>query len=220
MRAVIGIGHNFGNGELRQRALTHASTGATRDNERLEFLGDTVLDLIAAEELFRKHPGHSEGRLTAAKAWLVSRETLAEAARHIGLAEQADFGRGMSAETAPRSVLANLYEAVLGAIYLDAGLEAARAWTLETLASAFALASSAGEERNHKQRLQEFAQSGGGEPPHYSLLDQRGEAHRRAFLVQASVDGEPYPSAWGRTRKEAERYAAMEALQVIETEAS
>ncbi len=218
MRAVNGIGHHFRNDELRQRALTHASTGANRDNERLEFLGDTVLDLIAAEELFRMHPDHSEGQLTTAKAWLVSRETLAEAARRIGLANQAEFGRGMAAEAAPRSVLANLYEAVLGAIYLDAGLEGARTWTLKTLASAFAQASSAGQERNHKQRLQEFAQSGGGEPPQYNLLDQRGEAHRRAFLVQACLGGATYPSAWGRTRKEAERYAAMEALQVIEAE--
>ena len=211
-----GIGHSFGDDELRTRALTHASTGANRDNERLEFLGDTVLDLIAAEELFRMHPDHSEGQLTTAKAWLVSRETLAEAARHIGLADLAEFGRGMSADAAPRSVLANLYEAVLGAIYLDAGLEAARTWTLATLESAFASASESGTEQNHKQRLQEFAQADGGAPPRYAQLQQRGDAHRRAFLVEAQVAGESFPSAWGRTRKEAERYAAMEALQVIE----
>jgi ribonuclease-3 len=218
MLAVKGIGHTFGDAELGRRALTHASTGEARDNERLEFLGDTVLDLIAAEELFRRLPDHDEGRLTTAKAWLVSRETLAEAARQMNLADVAIFGRGMSAERAPRSVMANLYEAVLGAIYLDAGLEAARAWTLRTLDSAFQRASRVEKELNHKQRLQEIAQTGGGEPPHYELVRQRGEAHCRAFLVEAKIDGQTYPSAWGRTRKEAERYAAMEALQVIEDE--
>ena len=219
MQAVNEIGHIFKDAELETRALTHASTGAATDNERLEFLGDTVLDLIAAEELFRMHPGHDEGRLTAAKAWLVSRETLAEAARKIGLAEQAIFGRGMAPERAPRSVLANLYEAVLGAIYLDSGLEAARTWTLRTLHDAFSRAAHAGEELNHKQRLQEYAQADGGVPPHYKLVRERGDAHCRAFLVKAQIDGTSYPSAWGRTRKEAERYAAMEALQVIEDQA-
>ncbi len=214
------IGHIFKDAGLERRALTHASTGASRDNERLEFLGDTVLDLIAAEELFRMHPGHNEGQLTAAKAWLVSRETLAVAARKLGLVELAIFGRGMSPDRAPRSILANLYEAVLGAIYIDAGLETARAWALHTLSDAFQRAAQAGEELNHKQRLQEFAQADGGSPPHYELLRERGDAHCRAFLVEAQIAGESYPSAWGRTRKEAERYAAMEALQVIEERAS
>ena len=215
---MIGITHTFGDAELRIRALTHASAPTAENNERLEFLGDTVLDLIAAEQLYLRYPDQSEGWLTTAKSWLVSRETLAKAAREVGLAELATFGAGMTAESAPRSVHANLYEAVLGAIYIDAGLDAARAWVLVTLATALNSAERTGEERNHKQRLQEIAQTGGGQPPEYALLDQRGDAHRRAFLVQAQIEDTPYPPAWGRTRREAERFAAMEALQVIEVE--
>ena len=206
----------FQNERLLHRALTHASLHGEENNERLEFLGDTVLDLVAAEALFLALPEHREGDLSVAKSWLVSRKTLATAARRLGLAEQARFGGGLNGERPPLSVLANLYEAMLGAIFLDGGLEAARHFVLESLADELQEALAEGYVRNHKQRLQEWAQRNGGAPPAYRLLEQRGDADRRAFRMQAVIGNTHYPSAWGKSRKEAEHWAAQEALFEIE----
>ena len=131
---MAAVPHSFRSSELLELALTHSSTGLERDNERLEFLGDAVLDLIVAEELFRSDAELDEGLLTELKAWVVSRRTLAEAARRLDLEGAARVGSGLQGRALPRRVLANLYEAVLGAVYLDGGYEAARAFTLETLA--------------------------------------------------------------------------------------
>lgn len=199
-------------------ALTHSSTSAERDNERLEFLGDAVLDLIIAEELFRRHPERAEGDLTEMKAWIVSRAVLAEAAREQGLDDLVRVGSGMRNRALTRSVMANIYEAVLGAIYLDGGLEEARAYALETLAAPLELAHLEQPSANPKQALQHLAQQETGSPPTYVLLETRGHAHARAFLTAAVVDDQRYPSAWGRTRKEAERWAAHEALLALEDE--
>lgn len=208
--------HDFRDPELLRLALTHSSTGAGEDNERLEFLGDAALDLLVAEELFRRHPGLAEGALTELKADVVSRRSLAEAARALSLAERAEVGGGLRRRALPRSVLANLYEAVLGAIYLDGGLESARSFVAETLFELLGRARTARWGANPKQALQELCQGLHKSLPRYHLLEQRGEAHARAFLVQAELEGERFPSAWGRTLKEAESWAAHEALLVVE----
>lgn len=210
--------HAFADESLLRLALTHASTGEERDNERLEFLGDAVLDLIVADELFRAHPDLPEGILTELKAWLVSRRTLADVAREIGLDERARTGMGLQSRALPRSVLANLYEAVLGAVYLDGGLPAAEAFARTTLADPLRNVRQREQGSNPKQTLQRRCQMETGAPPTYHLMDERGEAHARAFLVSAQVDGRRFPSAWGRTRKEAERWAAFEALLVLDEE--
>lgn len=208
--------HEFRDPRLLELALTHSSTGSEQDNERLEFLGDAALDLLVAEELFRLHPQLAEGALTDLKAEVVSRRTLADAARSLELAERARLGGGLRRRALPRSVLANLYEAVLGAVYLDAGLEEARSFVRATLAAALGEAPAPRWGANPKQALQEHCQGLHKSLPRYHLLDQRGEAHARAFLVQAELEGERFPSAWGRTLKEAESWAAHEALLVIE----
>ena len=212
--APLVLPHTFRDEALLEEALTHASTGRTPDNERLEFLGDAVLDLVVAEELYRRDPSRAEGELTERKAAVVSRRALAEAARDLGLGELAHFGPGITDRLAlPRSVLANLYEAVLGAVYLDDGLEAARRFALQTLERILANAErSVSSDRNPKQTLQQLCQQADGEPPSYVLLDERGESHARAFRVAVRHGDETFPSAWGRTRKEAERWAAHEAL--------
>jgi len=200
---------------LLELALTHSSTAGAEHNERLEFLGDAALDLVVAEDLFRHHPDLPEGRLTEMKAWVVSRRSLADAARALELESLAQVGRGLSRRALSRAVLANLYEAVLGALYVDSGLEAARAFAHETLARQLA------EVREHrqgvvpKQAFQEYCQKNWGAPPDYELLESRGEAHARAFLVAARAGEQEFPSAWGRTRKEAESWAAYEALLVL-----
>ena len=207
--------HDFRDPSLLELAMTHASADRDRNNERLEFLGDTVLDLVAAELLYERLPDRDEGDLSKAKAWLVSRKTLAGAARELDLAGRARFGAGLERRGAPTSVHANLYEALLGAIYLDGGLEAARAFVVTSLATPLDEAARAGHVENHKQRLQEWAQRAGGEPPTYELVERRGGDHRSAFQVRAEVHGHRYPPAWGRTRREAERHAAREALLAL-----
>ncbi len=213
------VPHEFKDPELLKLALTHASTGEEEDNERLEFLGDAVLDLVVADELFRCHPGLPEGELTELKAWVVSRRVLAEVARDLGLEAEARLGSGLRNRTLPRSVMANLYEAVLGAVYLDGGLETARAFARATLRQPLERVRQQQRGPNPKQVLQRHCQLETGEPPVYVVLDERGEAHSRAFLVAAEIDSRRFPSAWGRTRKEAERWAAYEALLVLDEEA-
>jgi ribonuclease-3 len=208
--------YDFSDHELFELALTHSSLGRATDNERLEFLGDAALDLVVAEELFRHHRDLSEGDLTELKAWVVSRKTLAEAARLLDLDRAARVGAGLRERTLPRSVLSNLYEAVLGAVYLDGGLEAARAFVLTTLRGPLNQVRQRSRGSNPKQLMQQLCQKRWGTLPDYVVLESRGEAHARAFLVAAEAGGERFPSAWGRTRKEAESWAAHEALLLLQ----
>jgi len=213
--ALPNLPHAFRNPELLDLALTHSSFSASRDNERLEFLGDAALDLVVAEDLFRFHRDLAEGELTELKASVVSRKTLAEAASALDLGSAARLGQGLRQRALPRSVLANLYEAVLGAVYLDGGLEAARAFALATLSPQLGAVRARATGANPKQRFQQLCQSRFSALPSYLVLESRGEAHAKAFLVAAEADGERFPSAWGRTRKEAESWAAHEALLVL-----
>jgi ribonuclease-3 len=208
--------HVFANPELLALALTHASADGVRNNERLEFLGDAVLDLVVAEELFLRHKDLSEGVLTELKAIVVARKSLAQAARSLALGEEARFGGGMRGREPPASVLAGLFEAVLGAVYLDGGYPAARVFALATLGGALRLVRERHGRSNPKQLLQELCQARWGGVPGYNVLAERGEAHERAFLVAAQIGAERFPSAWGRTLKEAESWAAHEALLVLE----
>jgi ribonuclease-3 len=210
------IPHTFRDQSLLDLALTHSSLHAARDNERLEFLGDAALDLVVAEELFNHHGDLPEGDLTELKAWVVSRKSLAEAASEMDLGSLLRLGPGLKERALPRSVLANVYEAVLGAVYLDAGLDAAREYVMKTLARPLQQVRSRSQGQNPKQRFQQVCQRDQGGLPTYVVLDDRGEAHARAFLVAAEAGNVRYPSAWGRTRKEAEMWAAYEALLVIE----
>jgi len=207
--------YDFADPKLLDLALTHASLGLELDNERLEFLGDAALDLVVAEELFRHHHDLPEGDLTELKAWVVSRKTLAEAARLLELEQQARVGHGLRQRTLPRSVLSNLYEAVLGAVYLDGGLAAARAFALATLRAPLDQVRERTQGQNPKQKMQQICQKRFGSLPEYVVVESRGDAHARAFLIAVEVGGERFPGAWGRTRKEAESWAAHEALLLL-----
>ncbi len=210
--------HVFRDERLLELALTHASTGASEDNERLEFLGDAVLDLIVAEELYRLQPPLDEGAMTELKAWVVSRKVLAGVARGLGLEEDARVGGGLRHRALTSSMLANLYEAALAAVYLDGGFAAARDFARVTLATPLERVQAQKSAPNEKQVLQRHSQLETGVPPGYVLLAQRGHAHAKAFLVAAEVGERRFPSAWGRTLKEAERWAAYEALLVLDAE--
>ncbi|QDU86219.1 Ribonuclease 3 [Planctomycetes bacterium Pla163] len=212
------LGHLFTDRALLDLALTHASVDGAEPNERLEFLGDAVLDLIVAEWLYVEHPEKREGDMTKAKGWIVSRKTLADAARDMGLWEAAKKGRGLEGTTPSRAVLANLYEAFLGAIYLDGGLEPAKKFALMTLSTYLVRGTRQADEASPKQALQEHVQARGEDPPRYELLEERSHLHVRAFRMAARVGGQTYPAAWGRTRKEAEGWAAHEALLVLRSQ--
>jgi len=217
---MLPLPHEFSDPDLLDLALTHASMGRGADNERLEFLGDAALDLVVAEELYRQHPDLAEGDLTELKALVVSRRTLAEAAQKLELEARAKVGRGLDRRALSRSVLANLYEAVLGAVYLDAGLQAAADFATASLAEPLQHVHERREANVPKQVFQEHCQRRDGQPPRYEVVESRGKAHARAFLVRAIAGGESYATAWGRTRKEAEHWAAQEALLTLAEQSS
>jgi ribonuclease-3 len=215
------LGHGFSDPQLLAEALTHPSAHARRgirqSYERLEFLGDRVLGLVVAELLWRRFPDEAEGELTQRHTGLVRRESLVEVARAIGLGRFVILSPGEAQAGAREnsSVLADACEAVIAALYLDGGLEAARAFAMATLAPQLGAVHARARGANPKQRFQQLCQSRFAALPNYIVIESRGEAHAKAFLVAAEADGERFPSAWGRTRKEAESWAAHEALLVL-----
>ncbi len=215
---MLDLGYVFRDPARLERALTHASCVGVRNNERLEFLGDAVLDLVVAEALHEREPRLDEGRMTQLKADVVARRTLAEPARRLKLAEHARLGPGLRGRDQSPAVLSNLYEALIGAVHLDGGFLAARDFIHATMAEELARALGDSALDNPKQRFQELCQSRLRCLPTYELVETRGAAHARAFLVAASADGVRYPAAWGRTLKEAESWAACEALLLLESQ--
>ena len=214
------LGYRFRDRELLARALTHASA---RDghNERLEFLGDAVLNLVVAEALFRTLPDKREGRLTELKALLVSRDTLERVALRLGLADFVRTGGSLAERgSVPRSVLGNALEALLGALYLDAGnaagLEIAGRAALAWLQPEMARLETEHARARAKSKLQAWAQRAHGCLPEYHLLETFVHPEAHAFQVAALVAGRRFPAAWASTKKEAERLAAWEALLVVQ----
>jgi ribonuclease-3 len=213
------LGHHFVRPELLERALTHPSWAAEHDGqdyERLEFLGDAVIGLVVSEHLHESRPGSAEGELSRLKSSLVRTAALASAARDLDLGSMARFGRGALAggDRERPSVLEALYEAVTAAIYLDGGLEAARAFVDRTLVSAGVV-----EEHAHvpaadaKSRLQEETQARGLGQPTYRITGEEGPAHERAFTAVVEVEGRPPASGTGHTKQAAQQAAASAALQ-------
>lgn len=211
------LGHRFRHRELLERALTHRSFANERDlprnNERLEFLGDSVLGLIAVEWLFAEHPQVSEGELSKLKSRLVSEPVLAQAARSLGLGEHLKLGVGedRSGGRDKPSLLADAMEAVIGAVFLDGGLKAATRFVRPMLVEAQAEGQDAIE--GAKSRLQETVQARGWPLPTYRLVDERGPDHRKIFRVECRLRGESAGVGEGRSKKRAEHRAAAEALR-------
>ncbi|MEN9577010.1 MAG: hypothetical protein RJA70_19 [Pseudomonadota bacterium] len=201
-----------------REALTHPSFANERridvHNQRLEFLGDAVLELCSSEELFERFPEADEGELTRRRAQLVNADALAAFARDSGIAAALRLGRGAEANGLRDStnVLADAVEALLAATYLDSGLVAARAACRHVIRAALERAEG-GEERDPKTQLQESVQALGFAAPCYSLVDSGGPAHERWFEVQVSVGAVVLSSATGRSKRAAERDAADLALK-------
>jgi len=228
------LGYGFVRPELLERALTHGSAlgeargggasgtveGETEDNERLEFLGDAVLALLVSENLYESFPGWSEGQLSRSRARLVNAQSLQAAARRLELGRHLRLGRGEE-KTGGRekgALLANAYEAVIGAIYLDGGLNAARSFLRRTLLEdALEKRGERLAESDRKSALQEFLQGRGRPPAEYRLAGESGPDHRKKFQVEVWVDGECLAAGQGNTKKEAEQQAADRALERLET---
>lgn len=214
-------GHRFTDAGLVETALTHSSylhehpDLGVHDFERLEFLGDAVVDLVIGEELFRRFPDATEGQLTSLRASLVSSPALAEIGRGLGLTERARLGRGED-DTGGRGrmgLAASLYEAVIGAIYLDAGFDRARIVVLDTMGDLID-AKATGQTKSAKTQLQEWAQSHRQVLPTYRVLEATGPEHRRDFVVEVDVAGN-VARGTGLSKREAQESAAAQLLATV-----
>lgn len=220
IRAFMGrLGHDFARPELLIRALTHGSiASATRpDNQRLEFLGDRVLGLAMAEALFHADLAASEGQLAPRYNALVKGETCAALAREIGLGEVLKLGRSemLSGGRRKEALLADAMEAVIAAIYLDAGFDTARAVVLRLWKSR--LDSLEDDPRDAKTALQEWAQANGMPPPHYQQTDRRGPDHAPVFHITARLaDGREAQASGAGTKRSIEQAAAQALLDRLE----
>jgi ribonuclease-3 len=224
MEAQRAIGYTFRDLDLLEEALTHKSHANElrqkdrKDNERLEFLGDAVLTLIVSEHLAQSFPGHTEGDLSKLKAQLVSEASLAQAARGLDLGSLLRLGRGeeLTKGREKSSLLANAFEAILAAIYLDGGLEPARAFALRLFSSDLndlGELEQAGLGQDYKTQVQEWCQKAFETLPQYITVRESGPDHQKTFEVQLTVQGEVWGVGIGRNKKEAEQMAAKQALQ-------
>ena len=219
------IGHEFGDLSLLGLALTHSSYTAEHDdepsNERLEFLGDAVVGLVLADEMYRRHADFDEGVLTDLRKSVVNAQTLAIAARRLGLGKFVRLGRGESTSGGAdkTSILANAFEAVIGAVYLDAGIDVAYDLSLRLLAPEIAGAVPGLRMLDPKTQLQEITAEFGLGVPSYVLEDE-GPDHDKTFFAEVLVAGRRRGSGSGRTKKAAEQQAAAEAIESLRAHGS
>jgi len=211
------LGHRFLRGELLEQALTHRSYGSPH-YERLEFLGDGVLDCVIREELYERFPALSEGELSRLRASLVRRETLAARARELGVGEHLRLGEGESASGGAErpSILSDGLEALYGAVFLDAGYDAARAVILATFAPLLASLDASALAKDPKTRLQELLQGRGQALPAYRVVATQGAAHRQSFEVECTVGTLGLRTTGrGEARRAAEQQAAEAMLRQL-----
>lgn len=209
------LGVELSDAGLLGRALTHRSHGAS-NNERLEYLGDAVLNFVVAEMLYRAFPEATEGELSRFRASLVSGEALAAMAADLGIGERLLLGEGEMKSGGQRraTILADALEAVLGAIYVDQGLAAARRVAERLFQSQIAALPSAAELKDPKTRLQEWLQGHGHPLPAYTVLEVSGEPHEQRFRVRCDVPGLALAAvAEGSSRRRAEQEAAQRILE-------
>jgi ribonuclease III len=212
------IGYEFKDKGLLLSSLTHASGAEHRlaSNERLEFLGDAILGAVVCELLFRQYPEFLEGELTRLKSIVVSRQTCTKISESLGMQEFLILGKGMTTHpSVPPSLLADVFESLLAAIYLDGGDQAVRQFVTTTMGPEIDLAAEGVTGNNYKSLLQQLAQREHGTTPTYQLLDEKGPDHSKCFKVAAQVGPDIYQPAWGRNKKEAEQRAARNALSQL-----
>lgn len=218
------IGHRFVNRRLLVTALKHRSyvyahnEGGVASNERLEFLGDAVLDIVVTEYLYQRFRRKREGALTQIKSLIVSKTVLAEKARQMGLGEFLLLSKEeeMAGGRARTSIIGDAYEAMVGAIYLDGGLPVAQKFLRTHLLTDLNELLANGEYLNFKSALLEYAQSEGLGQPEYMLNLEEGPDHHKIFTIDVSVGGENLGRGTGRSKKQAQQRAAREALNRLD----
>ena len=212
------IGYHFSNADILRLSLTHASAADTRiaSNERLEFLGDAVLAMVICQEIYDRNPHLPEGEMTKIKSMVVSRATCARRATETGLIDLLVLGKGFATVAdLPTSLAAAVFEAIIGAVYIDGGLDAARAFILGRMDEDIEAATVSEHQRNYKSLLQKYAQRHYNAAPLYDLLDEKGPEHAKCFEIAVRLSGHQYPSAWGNSKKQAEQKAALAALRKL-----
>lgn len=209
------LGYQFNDKSLLINAMTHSSLADSRadSNERLEFFGDAVLDMIICENLFERFPDYQEGDLTKIKSMLVSRKTCSKVASGLEFAGFAKVGKGMEKTRAMEgSISAGMLEAIIAAIYIDGGYEAAKEFILKLFDPIIENVNSKQHHENFKSLLQQHCQRLFSATPEYLLLDEKGPDHNKCFEVGVVIDHRHFPSAWGVTKKDAEQKAARMTL--------
>ena len=212
------LGYEFEDKKLLRAALTHPSAVEGQpvwaSYERLEFLGDSILGMVVAHELYQAYPDFDEGKLTRLKVSLVSGATLSDVSLELGIDECIIFGASETGTGARglHSALENVYESLVGALYLDGGMEPAREFIVRTLRPHVAT-ERAERPLNPKSYLQECVQSDGHEPPAYKMIDSSGPAHAPTFTSVVLIDGARQGKGTGSSKKEAEAAAALDALE-------
>ncbi len=207
--------YTFQSEALLKESLTHASIADNRlhSNERMEFLGDAVLDLIICNDIYKRFPTYAEGELTKIKSAVVSRKTCADVAREISLDKLLIIGKGISSRAAmPPSLAAAVYESIVAAIYLDGGYDAASKFVMRTMGPKIISISASIHQHNYKATLQQHAQGTLHASPMYELLDEKGPDHSKCFEICVTIAGRRFESAWGTNKKIAEQKAALMAL--------
>ncbi|MEX2120246.1 MAG: ribonuclease III [Pirellulales bacterium] len=215
------IGYVFKDKSLLHAALTHASGASHRlvSNERLEFLGDAILGAVVCEVLYKQYPEHLEGDLTKIKSVVVSRQTCAKISEALGLEKFLLLGKGMTTHpSVPPSLLADVFESLVAAIYLDGGDDASRAFIETYMGPEIELAAGGDHSGNYKSLLQQLAQREFGNTPTYQLLDEKGPDHSKCFKMAAQIGRNRFQPAWGRNKKEAEQRSARNALSELNGE--
>jgi ribonuclease-3 len=218
--SLAGVDYRFDDPQLLRSALTHRSVGSV-NNERLEFLGDSVLNTVVAMRLFALHPEAQEGDLSRMRARLVRGTTLSEVASSIGLGREIRLGEGelKSGGFRRASILADAFEALLGAIFIDGGYDACRAVILRLFDPLIAALPAAEELKDAKTRLQEWLQARGRPLPDYSLQREEGADHAKKFFVSCELtDDGTLAEASGRSRRKAEQAAAALLLEMLQEE--
>jgi len=208
------IDYTFKDEALLLKALTHRSA-AQVNNERLEFLGDAILGMVIADELFHRFPECSEGEMSRLRASLVKGETLSELAKELSLGDFLKLGPGelKSGGFRRSSILADAFEAIIGAIYLDSDLPTCRHFILTQLATRIKKVSPESVTKDPKTRLQEYLQARHQSLPSYEVIEVTGKAHAQTFTIKCEIEGADTVTAVGSSRRKAEQSAASEILQ-------
>ncbi|MFP4527087.1 MAG: ribonuclease III [Candidatus Kapaibacterium sp.] len=214
------LGVDISRPELFEQALLHRSylpvleDESYLSNERLEFLGDAILGMVVAEYLFSLHTDVPEGELTKMRSWLVNRESLAMCARRLNLMEfiKLSYSAEKSLQNGSESILADCLEAIIAAVYIDSGFDASRRFILNTLLPIM-INKSVMRDKNYKSILLETVQSKGKPAPYYSVIEEHGPDHDKEFVVGVYVDDQLLATGSGKSKKQAEQFAARQALE-------